>query len=89
MSVLEAMAHGLPVIASRVGGIPEVIEHDRQGLLIPPADAGALAGAIGELIADPALRRRLGDAARERVHRDFSLDATLRQYDRLYESTRP
>lgn len=87
MSVLEAMAHALPVIASRVGGIPEVIEHDRQGLLIPPADAPALAGAIGQLIGDSALRRRLGEAARERVDREFSLDATLRQYQRLYEST--
>ena len=89
MSVLEAMAHGLPVIASRVGGIPEVIEHDREGLLVPPADPLALAGAIGQLIADPALRRRLGEAARERVDRDFSLDATLRHYQRLYESARP
>jgi glycosyltransferase involved in cell wall biosynthesis len=84
LSVLEAMAHGLPVVASRVGGIPELIEHDEHGLLVPPGDPIALADAIRRLSDDPSLRRRLGDAARLRARGQFSLSNTLRKYDLLY-----
>ena len=73
LSVLEAMAHGLPIVASRVGGIPELIEHDEHGLLVPPGDPPALAEAIRTLSADPLLGRRLGDAARARASGEFSL----------------
>jgi L-malate glycosyltransferase len=85
MSVLEAMAHGLPVVASRVGGIPELLEHDRQGLLVPPGDAPALAEAIVRVVSDAGLRRRLGDAGRQRAITEFSLDATTERYQQLYE----
>jgi glycosyltransferase involved in cell wall biosynthesis len=84
LSVLEAMAHGLPIVASNVGGIPELIEDDKQGLLIPPADPIALAAAIRRLADDPALRRRLGDAARARASGEFSLSTTMSNYDQLY-----
>lgn len=67
MALLEAMAFGLPVVASRVGGIPEVVD-DASGLLVEPGDVAALTAAIGRLASDPALRARLGNAARERVH---------------------
>lgn len=84
LSVLEAMAHGLPIVASNVGGIPELIDHDKEGLLIPPADPTALAAAIQRLAGDPALRQRLGEAARARAGGEFSLSTTVRNYDRLY-----
>ncbi len=84
LSVLEAMAHGLPVVASNVGGIPELIEHDKEGLLVPPADPKALAAAIRTIAEDSALRRRLGEAGRRRASGEFSLATTVLSYDRLY-----
>ena len=73
LSVLEAMGSGLPVVASRVGGIPEMVTHGSDGLLVPPADATALADAIQLLLADDELRRSMGDAARERVRTSLLL----------------
>ena len=81
MSILEAMAHGLPIIASHVGGIPEIIEHDINGLLVPAGDDRALASVIQRVAADPAFRRRLGHAARERANTTFSLSTMMRKYD--------
>ena len=75
-SVIEAMAHGLPVIASEVGGIPDLLSAD-AGILIPPGDAAALAGAMRRLASDPDLRARMGRAARERYLRLFSPGAVL------------
>ncbi len=66
-SLLEAMASGLPVVASDVSGIPEAIEHEVSGLLVPPGDPDALAGALEQAIVDADLRYRLGRAARDRV----------------------
>jgi len=65
--LLEAMAHGRPVIGTDVGGIPSVVEHGRNGLLIPSDDPDALRGALTQLLADPDLRSRLGSAGRELV----------------------
>ena len=84
MAILEAMAHGLPIVASNVGGIPEIIDDEREGLLFPAGDATALAFAIRRLASDPFLRRRLGDAARQRVSAQFSLNAMVRKYDDVY-----
>jgi glycosyltransferase involved in cell wall biosynthesis len=67
IALLEAMSSGLPAVGTAVSGIEEVIDHDRTGLLVPPADAGALANAILQLAADPAARRRLGTAAAQRM----------------------
>ena len=82
--VLEAMAHGKPVVATPVGGIPTVITDDRTGLLVPVRDAAALRAAIERLLGDRQLRRRLGDAARARVEGYCSwprvTDATLGVY---------
>jgi glycosyltransferase involved in cell wall biosynthesis len=65
--ILEAMAHGKTVVSTPVGGIPTVIEDGRTGFLVPVGDAAALRSAIERVLADPALRRRVGQAARERV----------------------
>ena len=64
MVIVEAFARGIPVISTPVGAIPEVIEHGRNGLMVPVGDEGKLAEALEQLIEDPALRRRLGRAAR-------------------------
>ena len=84
MSVLEAMAAGLPVVASDVGGISELVVDGETGLLVPPGDAPALTRALAWLLEDRARRRRLGDAARARVVRDFSLDAFRQAHLDLY-----
>ena len=78
--LMEAQSQGLPCIATAVSGIPELIEDGVTGLLVPPRDRDALAGAIARLVADPALRVRLGRAGRVRTLSDFSLE---RGIDRL------
>ncbi len=73
--LLEAMNYGTPVIASRIGGIPDIVEEGVSGLLVPAGDAAALAGALRRLIEDPALARRLGEAGRQRVRERCDWDA--------------
>ena len=88
LCVLEAMAHGRPVVASAVGGIPEVVEDGVTGLLVPPGDVAALRAALERLLADPILRRRLGREARRRIgscSHDAVAEATLRAYDAARE----
>jgi len=75
-SVIEAMAHGLPIITTNVGGSADLLSHD-AGILIPPGNSAALANAMQRLAADPALRRRMGQAARERYLKLFAPDAVL------------
>lgn len=73
LAVLEAMALGIPVIATRVGGLSELVAEGETGLLVPPADPPALAAALHRMLEDPALRRRLGEAGRARARRDFTI----------------
>ena len=86
LSVLEAMAQRLPVIATPVGGIPELVENHQHGLLVPVGDAAALADAVTLLARDPATRQALGRRGQERVEREFSFDAMLSRYDELYQN---
>jgi ubiquinone/menaquinone biosynthesis C-methylase UbiE len=83
--VLEAMAQGKPVVASAVGGTPELVVDGETGLLVPPGDADALARALARVLADPALAARLGGAGRERVLTEFSLGAMTARVLELYE----
>jgi glycosyltransferase involved in cell wall biosynthesis len=83
-AVIEAMAAGLPTVATRVGGIPEVIEHDRSGLLVAPGDDRALAAALVRVIERPALASQLGEAAREAVGTRFSFDRMVGEFQQLY-----
>lgn len=93
ISVLEAMAAGKPVVATRIGGTTEAVEDGVTGLLVPPRDPGALAGAIRTVLADSSLAKRLGEAGRARVKREFSAEAmvecTTRTYDELLCGHRP
>jgi len=84
VSVLEAMAAGLPVVASRAGGLPEIVDDGVTGLLVPPGDAQALAGAIAALISRPALAREMGARGRERVLRHFTIEQTARRNEDYY-----
>ena len=72
---LEAGAHGLPIIAHAIGGVPEAVAHGETGLLVAPGDIAALTAAFAQLIADPALRHRLGEAGRIRAIRHTWTDA--------------
>jgi glycosyltransferase involved in cell wall biosynthesis len=67
IALVEAMALGLPAVVTAVGGLPEVVEHGQQGLVVQPADPGAIADAVLSLLADPGRRQRLGEAGRRRA----------------------
>jgi glycosyltransferase involved in cell wall biosynthesis len=84
ISILEAMAAGLPVVASDVGGVRELVADGATGLLVPAGDPDALAAALQRLRADPELRRRLGAAGRERVAERFTLSALRTAHLELY-----
>ncbi len=84
-TILEAMASGLPVIATRVGGNAELVQEGVTGLLVPPSDPKAMAEAIGTYLQQPDLFKRHGAAGRERVEREFSLQRMLRQYEEVYD----
>jgi glycosyltransferase involved in cell wall biosynthesis len=83
-TVVEALAMGKPVIASRVGGLPELIHHGQNGLLISPASSSELADAVCSLLHDPARRHRMGAAACRSVTARYSVDAMVTAIDALY-----
>ncbi|HEY0342685.1 MAG TPA: glycosyltransferase, partial [Steroidobacteraceae bacterium] len=85
MALLEAMSWGMPVIATPVGGIPQVVVNDSNGLLVAPGDIDALADAIRRLLDDPALCERLGAAARATVETGFSLNEALAKLSGIYD----
>ena len=84
-ATLEAMAAGRPVVGSRVGGIPEMVVDGETGILVPSRDASALAGALGQLLEDEALRERLGQAGLERARHTFSMASHAARLQTLYD----
>ena len=84
MAVLEAMARGVCVVASDVGGIPELVEDGRSGVLVPPDDVDSLVKALRKVLDDRDLRERLGGEARQRVLAEFDVDVVWRRLDVLY-----
>jgi glycosyltransferase involved in cell wall biosynthesis len=82
--VLEAMTAGVPVVASAVGGIPDQVRHDKEGLLVPPGDTGALGEALLNLLRDPACARRLGEAGRRRSENEFGHPNMVRRIEDVY-----
>jgi len=84
LTILEAMAAGLPTVASAVGGIPDAIESGVSGLLVPPGEPGALASALSTLIRSAATRARMADAARARVTLHFDLSQQVRNTENMY-----
>jgi N-acetyl-alpha-D-glucosaminyl L-malate synthase BshA len=84
LSMLETMCFGCASVATAVGGIPEVVEQDKSGLLVPPGDADGIARAIEALLRDPARRLAMGRAAAERARELFSPDVIVPRYEALY-----
>jgi glycosyltransferase involved in cell wall biosynthesis len=83
-TVMEAMAAGVPVVASDVGGVSTQVKDRETGLLVTPGDVDGLVAALEDLIRDEKLRKRLGQAGREHVRKSFHWDAIAQQYDRLF-----
>jgi sugar transferase (PEP-CTERM/EpsH1 system associated) len=85
-AALEAMACGLPVVGTRVGGIPEVIDEGVTGMMVPPSDPEAMADALGRYLGSPDLARRHGAAGRERILRKYNMPAMVAAYKSLYDT---
>ena len=85
MAIIEAMAAGKPVVATRVGGVPELVQEAETGFLVKVGDVQALAERLARLLADPALRRRMGQRAREVAWERFSRERIARAYYALYQ----
>jgi glycosyltransferase involved in cell wall biosynthesis len=86
--VIEAMCYGVPPVVTNVGGSPELVVNGESGIVVPPADAPAIAAAILQLLHDPALRARMGAAARERIRDHFRVETTIEQTHALYHELR-
>jgi glycosyltransferase involved in cell wall biosynthesis len=85
LSVMEYMEAGKPVVATRVGGLPDLVEEGVNGLLVEPRDPAALAAALAEVLRDPERAARMGEAGRVRRRETFSIEATARTVGELYE----
>ena len=84
LSIMEYMASSLPVVATRVGGVPDLIDDGVEGLLVPPRDPAALAVAVARLLGDPGEARAMGGRGRERREREFDIDVMVRRLEDLY-----
>jgi glycosyltransferase involved in cell wall biosynthesis len=85
VSLLQAAACGVPIVASRAGGIPETVQDGENGLLVTPGDKRALEGAILKLMAEPERRRRMGEAGRRLVSERFSIQRMVAENARIYQ----
>jgi glycosyltransferase involved in cell wall biosynthesis len=84
VSAIEALAGGRPVVATRVGGVPDVVRDGIDGFLVEPGDVDAMAERLSTLAADPPLRHRMGEAGRASVHERYSVGRLLDDIDALY-----
>ncbi|MDX1655579.1 MAG: glycosyltransferase [Candidatus Competibacteraceae bacterium] len=84
LSICSGMAAGLPIVANDVGGIPEVLRHDRSALLVPPGDEAGFVAAVNRLIDNPEQSRRLGQAARHFIENDYSLNTAVARVEQTY-----
>jgi glycosyltransferase involved in cell wall biosynthesis len=84
--ILESMAAGVPVVATRVGGTPELLDEGVSGILVPPCDAPAMAAAIERLLGDSAMARRMGNAGRERAVTRFSMPSMVSRTESYYDT---
>jgi glycosyltransferase involved in cell wall biosynthesis len=89
LTIMEAMASGLPVVATRVGGNPEVVKDGETGLLVPVGDADALAAALLKLWRDSALRHEMGAAGRARIEEHFDVRKMVAAYEEIYRGNSP
>jgi len=87
VSLMEAMAYGIPCVSTTVSGVPELITDGKEGLLVPQQDPRALADALERLARDPELRARFGAASRRKVEAEFTLQGLARALDRLFEAS--
>jgi glycosyltransferase involved in cell wall biosynthesis len=85
LSVMEAMAAGLPVVVTAVGGVPELVASEKQGIVVAPGDARALSSALMRLATDPAMRRAMGMAAAKRAQAEFDDRNMVEAYESLYD----
>lgn len=86
VSAIESLAGGRPVVATRVGGVPDVVRDGVDGFLVEPGDVDAMADRLARLAADPPLRHRMGEAGRASVHERYSVERLLDDVDRLYRT---
>jgi glycosyltransferase involved in cell wall biosynthesis len=86
LAIIEAMFAARPIVASRVGGIPDAVEDGREGLLVAPGDSAALGHALERLLASPALRTSLGAAAQRRAEAEFTTARMTDRYEQIYRS---
>jgi glycosyltransferase involved in cell wall biosynthesis len=84
--ILEAAASGLPIVASDIGGITDIVQHEQTGLLVEPGDPQAIALAVNRLINDDVLRQTQARSARELVTRRYSWDVVVDRFDALFRS---
>jgi len=85
MVILEGMLHGVPIVASAIGGPAEILEHERTGLLFPPRNVEALACAILQFVGNPILRRDISTAAAEEAHRKWLWPHIVEKMRRVYQ----
>jgi glycosyltransferase involved in cell wall biosynthesis len=84
ITILESMSFGIPVVATAVGGNPELVRHGESGFLVPPKDAASFADAVVRVLGDPQLAQKLGQEGRAIVERDFALETVAERYAELY-----
>ena len=86
LALMEAMAAGLPVVATAVGGVPELVTHGRDGFVVPPGDPDSLAAALGRLIGSPEQRQAMGRDAESKASATFDVAHTVQSYVELYKT---